>query len=909
MGSSTTRESSVQELSSATSIEMSKAFIQKISVFFNPLSVNGCAIWLDGADTSAASMTFSSGSNLSVWKDKSSLANNFSLTSGTTSSVTDGAYKSVNIGTNGIMTSANQITFTTSSAFFTVSKVTTTSSYPATSIAFTNIFSGDYSIRFQLGLLDGTPPRSGNGNDLAAYNYYVNGAFNPNYDSTNYYNVYCIVATVAPTSAGTSFMTVSSAFGSPARGFIGNIAEVIYYPAGVSSQQREQIEGYLAQKWGLTANLPVGHPGRTQTIYTSNYNAKNPGIATAPSPAMTNLPYTNLLSPINLAGAGTCQVWLDGSDSTKITTSSGRVTAIIDKVNSVSFTATGTDITYSRINSVQSLNFGGSSYLSGGSFAEPTVIYVFIVFLPTLSQNAFRAFVSWRGNIQVGEPMFGYNANGTNSIGFYQSNYGPQSPSFTVTVGTPYIAALSFNNTATSLAMNGAITPTTGTQISPTTGTSPLYICFDPNSYTTVNIGEVIIYNTSAISTTQRQSIEGYLAWKWGLTSSLPSTHPFKSVPPGRPSQVAGIPLVTQMTHPTVPGYLEFYQVTSNDWTTSWLPYLQKLSATNTGATASSTLGTITGTSVGFYTSSFLAPNGLIYLADNQNNPMGVITPTANGGTYSSTTVTGVGPATQYGDNYKGGGLASNGIIYLVNYTAPGIGTINTNTNVFTTNPFNVSAGVFAVSGGVLGPDGNIYCAPYVNQSQLFYFTPGANTINSFAISATSRYSKPFLAPNGKIYCLGQTKIVGVIDPIGRTFTEVGSAANQQYGFMVLGGNGVVYAFPQNASGIGTLNLTTNAITANVIAGGAGYYGGILGPDGNIYLYQSGAGNIGVLNTKTNTLSVLTSTSIGYISAVLAPNGNIYLGTSSVIVFSGVSLIPTLNFCLTPYLNNGANRV
>ena len=170
------------------------------------------------------------------------------------------------------------------------------------------------------------------------------------------------------------------------------------------------------------------------------------------------------------------------------------------------------------------------------------------------------------------------------------------------------------------------------------------------------------------------------------------------------------------------------------------------------------------------------------------------------------------------------------------------------------------------------------------------------------------RYSKPFLAPNGKIYCLGSTKIVGVIDTIARTFTEVGTAANQQYGFMVLGGNGVVYAFPQNASGIGTLNLTTNVITANVIAGGTGYYGGILGPDGNIYLYQISAGNIGVLNTKTNTLSVLTATSVGYRSAVLAANGNIYLGATDVILFSGVSLIPTLNFCLTPYVNNGANR-
>ena len=66
--------------------------------------------------------------------------------------------------------------------------------------------------------------------------------------------------------------------------------------------------------------------------------------------------------------------------------------------------------------------------------------------------------------------------------------------------------------------------------------------------------------------------------------------------------------------------------------------------------------------------------------------------------------------------------------------------------------------------------------------------------------------------------------------------------------------------------------------------------------------------DIGVLNTKTNTLSVLTATSVGYRSAVLAANGNIYLGATDVILFSGVSLIPTLNFCLTPYVNNGANR-
>ena len=30
----------------------------------------------------------------------------------------------------------------------------------------------------------------------------------------------------------------------------------------------------------------------------------------------------------------------------------------------------------------------------------------------------------------------------------------------------------------------------------------------------------------------QRQQMEGYLAWKWGLQGNLPSTHPFKNGPP-----------------------------------------------------------------------------------------------------------------------------------------------------------------------------------------------------------------------------------------------------------------------------------------------------------------------------------------------------------------------------------------
>lgn len=45
------------------------------------------------------------------------------------------------------------------------------------------------------------------------------------------------------------------------------------------------------------------------------------------------------------------------------------------------------------------------------------------------------------------------------------------------------------------------------------------------------SISEILVYNINH-TTTQRQLIEGYLAWKWGIQSSLPTGHPYKSAPP-----------------------------------------------------------------------------------------------------------------------------------------------------------------------------------------------------------------------------------------------------------------------------------------------------------------------------------------------------------------------------------------
>ena len=235
---------------------------------FKPTDIGGCQLWLDSTDSSTVS--FSSGSNVSQWRDKSGSSNHFSITNGTTSYISDNGMSVISFPSGAIMSSANQITFTTSSAFYIVSRINSISGAGiGMLLGFTNINGADKSIRLYVSGTIGISLLGtagvGDGNELANNNYFVNGSFNPSFGSNVYLNVYSIIGTVAPQSGGTSFLTLSSSFMS--RFFIGNIAEFIYYPAGITNRQREQIEGYLAQKWGLQANLPAGSPGRTGVIY------------------------------------------------------------------------------------------------------------------------------------------------------------------------------------------------------------------------------------------------------------------------------------------------------------------------------------------------------------------------------------------------------------------------------------------------------------------------------------------------------------------------------------------------------------------------------------------------------------------------------------------------------------------
>jgi hypothetical protein len=72
----------------------------------------------------------------------------------------------------------------------------------------------------------------------------------------------------------------------------GVIYEIMYFNSPLGLSDRQNIEGYLAQKWGVTADLPAGHPGLSQTFYSAT------PAATSLSGLSTIMNWTNKQIPV-----------------------------------------------------------------------------------------------------------------------------------------------------------------------------------------------------------------------------------------------------------------------------------------------------------------------------------------------------------------------------------------------------------------------------------------------------------------------------------------------------------------------------------------------------------------------------------------------------------------------------------
>jgi hypothetical protein len=536
---------------------------------FDPRSVPGCQLWLDAADTS--SMTLS-GSSVTQWRDKSGSSNHFTTTSGTPTSILDNGRNVVNFTSGAIMTSTNQITSTTSSAFFIVSLLNSiTVADVGMILGFTNVAGGDFSIRYYGNKILGGTSGSGNSGDLANGAYYVNGTFNPSFGSSTYLNTYSIIGTVAP-SAVTSFLTLSSSFYE--RYFIGNIAEFLYYPGGVTSSQRQQIEGYLAWKWGLTTSVPSIHP----------FSSIRPHLRT--------------FQPADIPG---CQLWLDAADASSLVLSGSSVIQWNDKsgngyhmntiAGSTIWSGTPAYPTIgTSINGLQTVNFVAQSGLKQATTLDGV-------------KNLF-----WVGRIA--------DATGSGTGPYYfllghDTHYDWHTP-----IGQKFIQSgaaqdgianafpaslfTSDANAVTNTAFSSINLPSPPNvsllSVSGITGTTRYQgICYDRETHIgwCGDLAEVLIFNT-ALTTSQRQQVEGYLAQKWGLTPYLPVISPL-SIP--------GCSLWLDGADPAGTGITPSNGATVSTW-------VDKATAKN--ATATGTPTYLTGGGVNFNGSSYFLNQNFI---------------------------------------------------------------------------------------------------------------------------------------------------------------------------------------------------------------------------------------------------------------------------------------------------------
>lgn len=532
---------------------------------FQPVDIPNCTMWLDGKDTSTMTpLTPSSGTSITAWRDKSSnsvsyvnggagIIPNYSAYSLAAPTYVSGGGILFNPSLSGTFTNGTTQGFVAVGGFplnmtgfttFVIARAngTTISSY--------NSYFSWYSGAPQFVDFDA--------NGSAGYTsmYTDSGGININYQTnytlTNAVTIQCLQGT--PTGAATYINGNVSATSSYAwsylqtgtsvaidvwignqapgnRTFSGTIYEMILYDTILTLAQRQQVEGYLAWKWGIRTTLPATHP-----FYTYPPSS------------------VSLFLPTQVLG---CSLWLDGVDPYGTGTLPANGTGInawIDKsgcgnyataftsINAI--TPTNPTVVTNSLNGLPGISFPGTSGMRCPPFLTFSSAAVFIVVNFT-GANTNAVFEVWKLKyssllyINTGSLYVGVNSTGAYSISS-QVNY-------TNTYGTPYLLGMTLNASSVAssaftfvASVNGTATTNTGTSTSGNPAGCTDYIgigvdvengiAYYPMSGT---VYEIIVYN-QAILPYQRIVIEGYLAWKWGLQRSLPSTHPYKLFSPSQ---------------------------------------------------------------------------------------------------------------------------------------------------------------------------------------------------------------------------------------------------------------------------------------------------------------------------------------------------------------------------------------
>jgi hypothetical protein len=207
----------------------------------------------------------------------------------------------------------------------------------------------------------------------------------------------------------------------------------------------------------------------------------------------------------------------------------------------------------STINSLPVVEFNATHFLVASTASDWTFLHdstgssVFVVFRYTrgarmglvFTQNFASALVGW-GLVTDTNRAYNYIAKGG---GAYVVLNNPTNANLNLAINTNHIlgcVADPNNGTAanrSSLRLNGGTERTNNTQSNAISTSNPAVALTLGRSGQSTTVGlegwiaEVVICN-AILSSSDRQKVEGYLAWKYGLEGNLPAGHDHKSAAP-----------------------------------------------------------------------------------------------------------------------------------------------------------------------------------------------------------------------------------------------------------------------------------------------------------------------------------------------------------------------------------------
>ena len=251
----------------------------------------------------------------------------------------------------------------------------------------------------------------------------------------------------------------------------------------------------------------------------------------------------------------TTAIWLDASDTGSYTLSGSDVTALTDKAGNATVSITGTPNTSNTLDSKNVFTFSGSEDFTTDEVAQASsgnhwAIGVMQWNTRNDSQDSFWSTENNSGSI-LNKRDYAISAGASNFDGELDLD-GLASGRISTTIGnlqefdsgiaqnTWVIIGAIFNKTGNQIAVrvdgDNAFTPVNDYDNSLDTNMDLRIMRNRANERMGGRMAEFFtvadVPGTGGTDITDFEKAEGYLAHKWGLTSSLPVSHPYKSVAP-----------------------------------------------------------------------------------------------------------------------------------------------------------------------------------------------------------------------------------------------------------------------------------------------------------------------------------------------------------------------------------------